>query len=225
MNPASVGTACSNPFADPLEVLLPLCPFPPLGWWCAALEPGARLDASEHYQKRSFRNRIGLMTANGPQTLTVPVERRGGEPRPQDSIRRSDGMAGVKLWRAVGTAYGSAPFFEELAPEIESMFLDGAQSLGGWNRAAMAWASSWLGVAVPPDSAGVEIALPDHRGSMDRWASEWVEGHAGWPHIWSDRVVDIPYGTLSCLDVILHCGPAARDWVTPLPSSGFRRPG
>lgn len=219
-SPASAGTACSSRFADaPSRVTLPLCPFPPIGWWRAALSDGAVLDAGEHYQKRSFRNRLVLMASNGVQTLTMPVERRGGVPRPQDEVALAPGSDSSKLWRAVITAYGSAPFFEEMAPELEALFLDGPETLGAWNRKSLVWASGWLGISVPKEDATASQDLLDHEANLMEWCDSGA-GSAGWPHIWDDRRLDIPYHRLSCLDVLLHCGPEARGWITPLPPSG-----
>lgn len=219
-SPASAGTACSSLFADaPPRVTLPLCPFPPIGWWRAALSDGAVLDAGEHYQKRSFRNRLVLMASNGVQTLTMPVERRGGVPRPQDEVALAPGSDSSKLWRAVITAYGSAPFFEEMAPELEALFLDGPETLGAWNRKSLVWASGWLGISVPKEDATASQDLLDHEANLMEWCDSGA-GSAGWPHIWDDRRLDIPYHRLSCLDVLLHCGPEARGWINPLPPSG-----
>lgn len=206
---------------------LPLCPFPPLGWWQDARKAEALLDVHEHYQKRSFRNRIHLMTANGLQRLTVPVERRGGEPRPQDRTMRSEGD-GMKMWRAVRTAYGAAPFFEELAPELQSLFMLESVSLGEWNRASLRWSAEWLGVPVPIDAELPSDPPVPHDQEMARRSAAWGGSPgmvSGWPHIWRDRGVDIPFGRLSCLDVILHCGPEAGRWVSPAPSSGSPRQG
>ena len=211
----------------PRPVRLPLCPFPTLCWWQDARHPDARLDAHEHYQKRSFRNRIHLMTANGLQRLTVPVERRGGEPRPQDQTMRSDGE-GMKMWRAVHTAYGAAPFFDELSPELESLFMMESVSLGEWNRATMRWSAEWLGVTVPADAELPSAPPVPHDQKMARRSEFWMDSPgmaSGWPHIWRDRGKDIPFGRLSCLDVILHCGPEAGRWVSPAPSSGSLRRG
>ena len=219
-NPASAGTVCSSRSADaPPRVILPLCPFPPIGWWRAALSDGAVLDAGEHYQKRSFRNRLVLMASNGVQTLTMPVERRGGVPRPQDEVALAPGSDSSKLWRAVITAYGSAPFFEEMAPELEALFLDGPETLGAWNRKSLVWASGWLGISVPKEDATASQDLLDHEANLMEWCDSGA-GSAGWPHIWDDRRLDIPYHRLSCLDVLLHCGPEARGWINPLPPSG-----
>lgn len=191
------------------------------------MQPEAQLDVHEHYQKRSFRNRIHLMTANGLQRLTVPVERRGGEPRPQDRTMRSDGE-GVRMWRAVRTAYGATPFFDELAPELESLFMMEPVSLGDWNRATLRWSAEWLGVTVPKDAEFPPDHPVPHDQEMVRRSEEWggSPGMAsGWPHIWRDRGVDIPFERLSCLDAILHCGPEAGRWVSPAPSNGSPRRG
>ena len=211
----------------PRLVRLPLCPFPPLCWWQDARHPDARLDAHEHYQKRSFRNRIHLMTANGLQRLTVPVERRRGEPRPQDRTIRSGGE-GMKMWRAVHTAYGAAPFFDELSPELESLFMKESVSLGERNRATMRWSAEWLGVTVPVDAEFPSVPPVPHDQKMAHRSEVWMGSPgmaSGWPHIWRDRGKDIPFGRLSCLDVILHCGPEAGRWVSPAPSSGSPRRG
>lgn len=121
----------------------------------------------------------------------------------------------VKLWRAIRTAYGATPFFDELAPELEALFLDGPQSLGAWNQAALDWASGWLGVSVPCHLTEPIGAVPNHAENMRRWTLSWVENHNGWVHIWSGRGLEIPYGRLSCLDAVLHCGPEAKRWVSP----------
>ena len=155
------------------------------------------------------------MTANGLQSLTLPVERRAGRPRPQVETMRSPGDE-VKLWRAIKTAYGAAPFFDELAPELEALFLDGPQSLGSWNQTALAWASDWLGVSVPPPITAPITSVPNHAENMERWILAWDQNHGGWAHIWSDRGLEIPYARLSCLDAVLHCGPEAKRWVSPL---------
>jgi len=205
-------------------VILPLCPFPPIGWWRAALSDGALLDAGEHYQKRSFRNRMVLMTSNGVQTLTVPVERRGGVPRAQDDVALALVADRGKLWRAVTTAYGSAPFFEEMAPDLESLFLAGPDTLGSWNRKSLEWSSGWMGIPVPEEVTTASQGLVDHEANLMAW-SDSEAGMARWPHIWDDRGLDIPHHRLSCLDVLLHCGPEARGWINPLPPSGSPRRG
>ena len=205
------------------ELLLPLCPFPPLAWWCLALEADARIDALEHYQKRSFRNRITLMTSRGVQTLTFPVERRGGLPRPQDQTRRAVNGDYRKVWQAIRTAYGRAPFFDEMAEGLEPLFLSGADTLGAWNRQTLHWAAEWLGVSVPPDSKAVTVGLSQHAYPL---SDEGLNHRQldGWPHVWDDRQHDIPYAALSIVDALMHLGPEAARRVIRIPRSESPRP-
>ena len=182
------------------------------------------MDVGEHYPKRTFRNRMVLATANGAAQLTIPVERRGGVPRSQAETRlvRADAE---KRWRAVRTAYGAAPFFEEMAPELGALFLEGPATLGEWNVATLAWAAEWLGVGLPAphEGAGFNRSAFSHEAQDRHWQSWADQALRPWPHVWADRV-DLKWSSLSVLDLVLHCGPASAAWVSPIPQSGFRRP-
>ena len=224
-SPASAGMGCSNRCADRLNpVLLPLRPFPPLHWWRAAQSPGVRVDVGEHYPKRTFRNRFSLATASGMTSLTLPVLRRGGVPKPQSETLRSRGDD-VKLWRSIQTAYGATPYFEEMKPELEALFLDGPDDLGAWNWASIRWSAEWLGVKVPQASEAqmVERGTVGHDAEDERLRALCAPDLQPWPHIWQDRMTP-DCGALSVLDLLLHCGPEAAGRITPLPPSGSRRP-
>lgn len=224
-NPASVGTACSSRCAERLpEFLLPLRPFPPVHWWCASLAEGARLDIGEHYPKRTFRNRIVLATASGPASLTIPVERRGGTPRPQSQTMRVVADAD-KLWRAVRTAYGATPYFEEMAPELELLFCRGPISLGDWNLETLRWAAEWLqcGIPQPDEVSSLDRSGFTHEANDVKWKAQSAAQLRPWPHIWTGRS-GLDFGELSVMDLLLHCGPEASRWIIPLPPSGSPRP-
>ena len=128
--------------------LIPLCPFPPIPWWGMVLGGGVRLDGLEHYQKRSFRNRYTIMSSTGTLNLTVPVEKRGGNPRPQHQTMRVTGEPDRKAWQAVRTAYGRAPYFRGNGGRTGGALLAGARERwADWNRATVAWAAAWLGIS------------------------------------------------------------------------------
>ena len=223
-SPAFVGTACSSWCAERLpDILLPLRPFPPVHWWCASLAEGARLDIGEHYPKRTFRNRIILATASGPASLTIPVERRGGMPRPQAETSRVVADAD-KLWRAVRTAYGAAPYFEEMAPELEVLFRRGPKSLGEWNQETLRWSAEWLKCQVPQHGQADSVDRSEftHEANDARWKAQSDRALRPWPHIWTGRS-GVDFGELSVMDLLLHCGPEASRWIIPLPPSGFPR--
>ncbi len=202
---------------------LPICPFPPLPWWCAAVDGNVGLDGVENYPKRTFRNRYWIMQSTGPVHVTVPVERRGGRPRPQDQTMRILGEPNRKAWQALKSAYGRAPYFEEMSGELESIFLSGADGLGEWNRSTIAWAAGWLGLAVPLDVSPHEHVIQDHRQAMSTWTRATEEMGIRWSHVWQDRQQDIPYAQLGILDVLLHLGPEAATCIKPIPRNESRR--
>jgi hypothetical protein len=204
---------------------LPLCPFPPIPWWSLAASGQVALDGLEHYPKRTFRNRYTLMQSTGPMEMTIPVERRGGRPRAQDETNRMGGDHDRKAWQAIKTAYGRAPFFEEMEDELRGLFEDGPGTLGAWNRASIVWASSWLDIPVPTDVSAAEY--PDTESvDLPSLVASFAAGRScNWSHVWQDRQRSIPFESLGILDLLLHLGPEAGAGVMPIPQSGFPRPG
>lgn len=101
------------------------------------------LESHEHYQKRSFRNRAYIATANGKERLTIPLRKGKNE---QMSIREVqisyDEDWQKQHWGAISTAYSNAPFFEFYAPELEAFYQRRQKWLFDWNFAILEWLSS-----------------------------------------------------------------------------------
>ena len=97
--------------------------FPPVSWFrqLAQCQAEAYIDTRENFRKQTIRNRYTIATATGPQTLSVPVE--GSKHANICDIRISDHNNWRRLhWQALATAYGSSPFFEYYADDIEPFF-------------------------------------------------------------------------------------------------------
>lgn len=83
---------------------------------------GARLEAQEHYQKQSYRNRCYVLTANKVDVLTVPVQ-RGTHHVPMRDLQIDNSQAWqAHHWRCLRSSYGKAPFYEYYAPELEPVY-------------------------------------------------------------------------------------------------------
>lgn len=81
------------------------------------------LECHDNFQKQTFRNRCVIATANGTQTLTVPIERYDGLKCKMKDIRISDhGQWRHLHWNALKSAYGESPFFEFLADDLYPFF-------------------------------------------------------------------------------------------------------
>ena len=82
------------------------------------------LDAHEHYPKQTYRNRALVLTAQGPQPLTVPVVDGASATK----VRTSDIEIDYRQnWphrhlRTLQTAYGSSPYFGYYADYFEDVY-------------------------------------------------------------------------------------------------------
>lgn len=135
--------------------------FAPVSWYrqLAQSPTPVFIDTRENFRKQTIRNRYTIATATGPQTLSVPVE--GSKHANICDIRISDHNNWRRLhWQAISTAYGSSPFFEFYADDIEPFFhkrtpQENAESRYDWdflfqyNMEIMETLCSLIGIPVP----------------------------------------------------------------------------
>lgn len=80
------------------------------------------LEAQEHYQKQSYRNRCYVRSAHSVERLTVPVL-DGTHKQAIRDVRIDYGRDWIgQHWRCWQSAYGKAPFFEFYGPELQPVF-------------------------------------------------------------------------------------------------------
>ena len=87
---------------------------PPVSYFMCMLHANEIwLEACENYVKQSYRNRCRIATANGVETLSIPVESNSGQKNPIRDVRiSSHGNWQQTHWRAITSAYMNSPFFE-----------------------------------------------------------------------------------------------------------------
>lgn len=98
--------------------------FAPIPYYIALNRYKTRcIDGAEHFVKQSYRNRCVIATANGPMSLSLPIE-SGRSPRmPIQDVRVSDHGNWQSLhWNSLLSAYRSSPFFEYYADDIRPFF-------------------------------------------------------------------------------------------------------
>lgn len=98
--------------------------FPPIPYFSKLIQADSLvLEACEHYQKGSFRNRCQVATSMGVQTLSVPLKKGKNTQQPIREVAISYDMSWQKQhWQAMRTAYGSAPYWEHYSPLFEKFF-------------------------------------------------------------------------------------------------------
>ena len=92
----------------------------PVQWYAKLFQSnGCWMEQHDHFIKQTYRNRCIIATANGPQALTIPIERPSGEQASRmamKDIRISDhGNWRHIHWQAIVSAYNESPFFEYYA--------------------------------------------------------------------------------------------------------------
>ena len=97
--------------------------FGPIQWYQKLHRMPCIIEQHDHFVKQTYRNRCVIATANGTQTLTVPIERYDGTKWPMRDIRISDHGNWRHLhWNALVSAYGETPFFEFYADDLRPFF-------------------------------------------------------------------------------------------------------
>jgi len=73
----------------------------------------AIIEINDNYQKQTYRNRCVIAGANGPLTLSIPIEKSDKLKCKMRDIRIADHGNWRHLhWNAIISAYNSTPFFE-----------------------------------------------------------------------------------------------------------------
>ncbi len=107
------------------RILLETQLFPPIHYVSKLIQhPSVILEKNEHFQKGSYRNRCTIATAQGVQTLSMPLKKGKNQHQIITDVQISyDTDWQRAFWRTLQTAYGNAPFWEHYAPVIEPFFL------------------------------------------------------------------------------------------------------
>lgn len=106
------------------EVVLPFASLPNVEYlsWMAHT-PKAQIETRETFPKQTCRNRYAIMTATGPEVLTIPVKRPAGNHTPLNDVIVDAPKKWVNLhWRAIESAYNKSPFFLYYRDDFEHIY-------------------------------------------------------------------------------------------------------
>lgn len=135
------------------------------------------IEQHDSYQKQTYRNRYVIATANGLQTLTVPVEQQT-DGREVKDLRVSDHNQWRRVhWNALQSAYSESPFFEYYADDLRPLYEQRIDRLVDFNEEArqtvcrlldiqpsVAYTSSYEAADAPASVSSDHEVLDDFRG-------------------------------------------------------------
>lgn len=90
-NNSNIGNLTSPPSEGLGEVLLSSAYFAPIQWYQKLNRyDSCLIEQHDNFVKQTYRNRCVIASANGPQTLSIPVEKFEGLKCPMKDVRISD---------------------------------------------------------------------------------------------------------------------------------------
>ena len=188
---------------------LPLCCFAPVSWYVLYADENFCLAQDEYFQKQTYRNRFDILTGNGVQTLTIPVESTGGERKLLRDILISPEYSGKKTLQAIRSAYGNSAMYDFIEQELEELFLKEEKFLFDFNIKAHEWSCRWFPQI--PEGRLNESKIPEERLAEpkilgERWKQRGIRPVElkSYPQVFADR---FPFEKdLSILDAIFNLG-------------------
>ena len=194
---------------------LPLCCFAPISWYVLNAENNFEISNEEYFQKQTYRNRFDILTGNGVQTLTIPVESTGGERKFLRDIRISSEYSGKKTLQAIRSAYGNSAMYDFVEVELQELFLKEEKFLIDFNMKAHDWTCRWFPQI--PEGRLIESKIPEERLAepkihfvkeleVERWKTRGTRPVElkSYPQVFADR---FPFEKdLSIIDAIFNLG-------------------
>lgn len=184
--------------------------------WLAPLASGKTLilEAHDHYQKKSGRNRTTILSSYGPTKLSVPLLKGKHQQMPYQDVQIAwDAPWNRTHWRTIRSCYGRAPFYEHFEDDLAVLYERKDVFLWDWNLALFHWllhqmqlpedfnfTASWKTVL---DSDTLDLRQID----MDK-VTDHILSQTPYPQVFADRHGFTP--GLSALDLLFCAGPQAR---------------
>lgn len=202
------------------EAVFSIALFPPVEYFILASGASCcMIEDAEHFQKQSYRNRYTILTANGPQFLSVPVLHSATKiPIREVAIDyKTDWQR--KHWRAIESSYNNSPFFLYYQDFILAFFEKKIDSLFEYNLQIFRIFLKLLNIRV--NLSFTEEFKPEYPGKKDYRSiihpkKAFLEDYPFPNHQPYSQVFDDRFGyvrNLSVLDLVFNLGNSAGDYI------------
>lgn len=183
-----------------------------------------RIEACEHYQKQSWRNRCRILSEGGPLELSVPVVHAGGASGLSIRGIRIDYSVPwlPKMKRAIRSAYDTSAFFDYYRDDLFALLDTRPESLFDLNMQVLGFFLEKTGIAAELQFTQEYIPVPagadDYRGRIHPKRPNAVLEELGLKKPYF-QVFASKYGFtegLSIMDLVFNEGPDSIFWLKRL---------
>jgi hypothetical protein len=169
------------------------------------------IETKEHFIKQSVRSRCTILSANGPLVLSIPIERKNGSKTSMDDAVLSNETDWRKIhWKAIESAYSSAPYFEHYGPEVHDLIYQSEPSLVKFTSLITERIFEWLDLVKKLDFSSVFIS-PEEALDFRNDEFNTCSNILSYTQVFSPTNQFEP--NMSILDLVFCEGPLARRWI------------
>lgn len=181
-----------------------------------------KLEASENYQKKSFRNRYRILAANGPINLSIPLIKGKNQ---KTNIKQVE-IAYYEPWynshiHSLQSAYGNAPYFIHYSDDIFDLLRAKEKFLYELNLKALQLILRLMELTIKITETKEFIS--DHKDFLDlRNKYKLNNQNSGYDDFTYLQVFEDKFGFisgLSILDLLFNLGPESRIYLDKLTPS------
>ena len=192
--------------------LFPTAYFPCLSYMARLLEdPSPVIEICDTYHKQTYRNRCKVMTANGVQSLSVPVIKVNGN----HTMTKDIAISPIEPWqhihsRCLESAYKAAPYFDHYYDGLRPVFESHFERIVDLNDAALQAILKMLKIQkeIVHTTDYEKTVENDLREAFSPKVTPNPEGFPQYYQVFSAKYPFAP--DLSILDLIFNEGPESR---------------
>lgn len=185
---------------------------------CLAQHDVVRVERLETFPKQTYRNRCTIATGNGLQVLTVPVVRPEGNHTRTEQIGISyQELWNVRHWRAIVSAYNTAPYFLYYRDGLEQLLMQRYDTLLELNHKLMQYLLLKLKIDCQIEFTAEFspfVATDDLRKTLTCKSSQANKKLPSYSQVFEDRLGF--QSNLSVIDLLFNLGPEARAYLRGL---------